>query len=137
MRCLNDEFRLTVEALAQEYNRQVDELRVAYAKLSELTATAESRDRMVSVTVGPRGQVQDIKLDPRAYRKLSPSQLAGTIMEQIRAATEQVAARTEELMAPFMPEGLPLEEVLGEGASIESFLPQPVKLPAEEEGARG
>ncbi|MEU4698893.1 YbaB/EbfC family nucleoid-associated protein [Nonomuraea dietziae] len=137
VRCLNDEFRLTIEALAKEYNRQAGELRAAYGKLSELTGTTESRDGMVSVTVGPRGQVQDIKLDPRVYRKLSPSQLASAIMDQIDAATEQVADRTKELMAPFMPEGLPLEEVLGEGASIESFLPQPVKLPPEERGARG
>lgn len=134
---MNDEFRLSIEALAKEYNRQVGELQAAYGKLSELTGTAESRDRMVSVTVGPRGQVQDIKLDPRVYRKLSPSQLASAIMEQIGVATEQVADRTKELMAPFMPEGLPLEEVLGEGASIESFLPRPVKLPPEEGGARG
>ncbi|MCK2214694.1 YbaB/EbfC family nucleoid-associated protein [Actinomadura sp. ATCC 31491] len=137
---MSDEFRLTIEALAKEYNRQAAQLRQAYTELSELAVTAESRDRMVSVTVGPRGQVQGIKLDPRVYRKLSPSQLARSIMEQIGAATEQVAGRTKELMAPFMPAGLPLEDVFGEGASVESFLPQPVKLPSEEdeeEGARG
>lgn len=134
---MSDEFRLTIESLAKEYNRQAGELRAAYGKLSELTGTAESRDGMVSVTVGPRGQVQDIKLNPRVYRKLSPSQLARAIMDQIGAATEQVADQTKNLMAPFMPEGLPLEEVLGEGASIESFLPQPVKLPPEEGSARG
>ncbi|MFF4196776.1 YbaB/EbfC family nucleoid-associated protein [Nonomuraea sp. NPDC001831] len=126
---MSDEFGLTVEALAKEYNRQARELRTAYGKLSELAATAESRDGLVSVTVGPRGQVQDITLDPRVYRKLAPSQLARSIMEQIGAATAQVADRTKELMTPFMPKGLPLEEVLGEGADIESFLPQPVRLP--------
>lgn len=136
MRGLNDEFQLTVEALAKEYNRQVDGLRAAYAELSELTGTAESRDRMVSVTVGPRGQVRDIKLDPRVYRKLSPSELSSAILEQIGAATQQVAVRTKELMSPFVPEGLAVEDVLGEGASIESFLPQPVRLP-DEEGPRG
>ncbi|MEU1725228.1 YbaB/EbfC family nucleoid-associated protein [Nonomuraea sp. NPDC005692] len=131
---MSDEFGLTVEALAKEYNRQARELRTAYGKLSELVATAESRDGLVSVTVGPRGQVQDIALDPRVYRKLAPSQLARSIMEQIGAATEQVAGRTKELMTPFMPKGLPLEEVLGEGAGIESFLPKPVRL-APEDGA--
>ncbi|MEW9553849.1 YbaB/EbfC family nucleoid-associated protein [Nonomuraea sp. NPDC050783] len=134
---MSDEFRLTIEALAKEYNQQAVRLREAYGKLSELTVTAESRDHMVSVTVGPRGQVQSIKLDPRVYRKLSPSQLARTIMEQIGAATAQVADRTKELMAPFVPEGLPLEDVFGEGASIESFLPQPVKLPSAEGDERG
>jgi len=131
---LNDEFGLSIEALAKEYNRQARELRTAYDRLAELTATAESRDGLVRVTVGPRGQVRDIELDPRVYRKLSPSQLARAIMEQIGGATEQVADRTKELMAPFMPQGLPLEEMLGEGADIGSFLPKPVKLsPAEGE----
>ncbi|MER7361346.1 YbaB/EbfC family nucleoid-associated protein [Nonomuraea wenchangensis] len=134
---MSEEFRLTVEELAKEYNRQATQLREAYGKLSELTATAESRDRMVSVTVGPRGQVQNIKLDPRVYRKLSPSQLARAIMEQIGAATGQVAGQTKELMAPFMPQGIPLEDVFGEGASIESFLPQPVRLPPEGQEDRG
>ncbi|MFC5813892.1 YbaB/EbfC family nucleoid-associated protein [Nonomuraea harbinensis] len=129
---MSEEFRLTIEALAKEYNEQALRLREAYEKLSELTVTAESRDGMVSVTVGPRGQVEAIKLDPRVYRKLSPSQLSRAIMEQIGAATQQVTDRTKELMAPFVPEGLPLEDVFGEGASIESFLPQPLKLPPED-----
>ncbi|WP_327087372.1 YbaB/EbfC family nucleoid-associated protein [Nonomuraea sp. NBC_01738] len=133
---MNDDFRLTVEGLAKEYNRQVGELRTAYGKVSELTGLAETRDGMVRVSVGPRGQVQDITLDPRVYRKLSPSQLAHAILEQIGAATEQVADRTRELMAPFMPAGLPLEQVLGEGASVESFLPQPVTPPSGDD-ARG
>ncbi|QYC38089.1 hypothetical protein Nocox_02280 [Nonomuraea coxensis DSM 45129] len=134
---MNEEFRLNIEALAKEYNRQAAQLREAYGKLSELAVTAESRDRMVSVTVGPRGQVQNIRLDPRVYRKLSPSELARAIMEQIGAATGRVAGQTKELMAPFMPEGIPLEDVFGEGASIESFLPQPVKPPQEGEKKRG
>ncbi|MFI6920989.1 YbaB/EbfC family nucleoid-associated protein [Nonomuraea spiralis] len=134
---MNDEFRLTIEGLAKEYNRQAGELRAAYGRLSELTGTGESADRLVRVTVGPRGQVQEIELDPRVYRKLAPSQLSREIMQQIGAATEQVAERTKELMAPFMPEGLPLEEVLGEGASIDAFLPRPVELPAEDGDVRG
>ncbi|MFI7704582.1 YbaB/EbfC family nucleoid-associated protein [Nonomuraea sp. NPDC049480] len=134
---MNDEFRLAVEGLAAEYNRQAVQLREAYGKLSEMTATAESHDRMVAVTVGPRGQVQNIKLDPRVYRKLSPSELSRAIMEQIGAATSEVADRTKELMEPFMPKGLPFGDVYGESASFESFLPQPVKLPPPDHDEHG
>ncbi|GGQ02571.1 YbaB/EbfC family nucleoid-associated protein [Streptosporangium pseudovulgare] len=133
---MSDEFRRTMEELAEEYNRQAAQLRETYGRLNELNVTAQSDDGMVSVTVGPRGQVQDLTLDPRVYRKLSPSELARAIMEQIGAATGEVADQTKELMAPFLPEGLPYEEVFGEGASFESFLPQPVALPPMEPEGR-
>ncbi|MDA0632355.1 YbaB/EbfC family nucleoid-associated protein [Nonomuraea sp. MCN248] len=126
---MSEEFRLTVEALAKEYNQRTAGLRKAYGQLSELTATAESRDGMVRVTVGARGQVMSIKLDPRVYRKLSPSELAQAILHQIGAAGRQVTDRTKELMKPFMPDDLPLDDLFGEGAGFESFLPQPLQLP--------
>lgn len=129
-----DEFQATMEELAEEHNRQTAELRDVYGKLNELTATAQSEDRMVTVTVGSQGQVQGIELDPRVYRKLSPSELSRSILEQIGVAAAEVSAETQRLMGPFLPEGLPYEEVFGEGASFESFLPQPLNLPSEERG---
>jgi DNA-binding protein YbaB len=134
---VSEVFRQAIEELAMDYNRQAKRLREAYAKVTELTATARSADGMVTVMVGPRGQIQDIRLDARVYRKLSPSELAGAIMEQIGAGTAEVAERTKELMAPFVPEGLPYEEIFGEGASLESFLPQPVDLRSTERRTDG
>ncbi|MCF6468990.1 YbaB/EbfC family nucleoid-associated protein [Nonomuraea sp. MG754425] len=132
---MSEEFRTAIEDMAKEYNQQAVRLRAAYGKLVELTATAESADRMITVTVGPRGQVQRIDLDPRVYRRLSPSQLSRAILEQIGAATSDVAEQTEQLMRPFVPKGLPFDQLYGDGASFESFLPQPVRLPGED--ARG
>ncbi|MBB4937149.1 DNA-binding protein YbaB [Streptosporangium album] len=133
---MSDEFRMAIDELADEYNRQAAQLRETYGKLNELTVTARSDDGMVTVTVGPRGQVQNIELDPRVYRKLSSSELSRSIMEQIGVATGEVSARTQELMAPFVPDGLPYEELFGEGASFESFLPQSVNLPSRESEGR-
>ncbi|MEU9830337.1 YbaB/EbfC family nucleoid-associated protein [Streptosporangium sp. NPDC048047] len=134
---MNDGFPQAIKEMAHEYNRQAARLRQAYGELAELTATAQSDDQMVTVTVGPRGQIQDIELDPRVYRKLSPSELSHSIMEQIGAAVAQTAERTRELMEPFLPAGLPYEQIFGEEASLESFLPQPVDLRQFEEGANG
>lgn len=128
---MTDSFRATIHELAAEYNRQVQLTRDVYAKLNELRATATSGDGMVSVTVGPRGQVRAIKLNPRVYRRLSPSELAAAIMAQIGRASAQVAERTKELMAPLMPEGLPYEEIFGQGVDLDAFLPAPAR-PDEE-----
>ncbi|GAA4959213.1 DNA-binding protein YbaB [Nonomuraea thailandensis] len=134
---MSDEFRQAIEEMAAEYNQHAARLREAYGKLSEMTVTAESDDRLVTVTVGPRGQVQGIELDPRVYRKLSPSELAQAIIEQIGAATGEVGRRTKELIEPFVPKDLPFEDLYGEGASFESFLPQPVQPPSRDQGAHG
>ncbi|WP_242676055.1 hypothetical protein [Streptosporangium minutum] len=94
---------------------------------------------MVAVTVGSQGQVQGIQLDPRVYRKLSPSELwrselSRSPLEQIGVGAAEVSAETQRLVGPLVPEGLPYEEIFGEGASFESSLPQPSKLPSEERG---
>ncbi|MEV0590889.1 YbaB/EbfC family nucleoid-associated protein [Nonomuraea cavernae] len=128
---MSDEFRSAVEELAAEYNRQAVHLREAYGKLTTLSAVGKSDDGMVTVTVGPRGQVRDIVLNPRVYRKLSPSELSQSIMKQISVATSEVAERTKELMGPFVPEGLPYEDIFGDGAGLEAFLPQPVEFPPD------
>ncbi|WP_336206948.1 YbaB/EbfC family nucleoid-associated protein [Nonomuraea sp. LPB2021202275-12-8] len=129
---MGEEFRLAMEDMAREYNRQAAQLKQAYAELRELTAVGRSRDGMVTVTVGPRGQVRRIELNPRVYAKLSPSELADSIVEQVSAATGEVAERTKELMAPFVPEGLPLQEFFGEDASLEALLPQPIEVEARQ-----
>lgn len=123
-----------IEGLTEEYNRQAAQIRTMHAELNDLTVTATSGDGMVTVTMGHRGQVRSLKLNPRVYQKLSPSELSAAILAQINTATAQVAERSKELMAPFVPEGLPYEEVFGAGAGPEAFLPAPVEPPREEAG---
>ncbi|MEV8633391.1 YbaB/EbfC family nucleoid-associated protein [Streptosporangium sp. NPDC051023] len=125
---------MTLEELARDYNQQAQLLRDMHGKLDELSVTAQSGDRMVAVTVGPRGRVRSIELDPRIYRKLSPSELSQSLMEQIDAATDELSARMRELMAPFAPEGLPYDEMFGEGVGFESFLPDPPNPPSRGHG---
>lgn len=119
----NEHWRL-LEQLVREVNQQTEQLRQMQERAQELSATATSQDGMVSVTVGPRGEVRTIELDPRVYRKLSPSELSASIVEQIRHATLQVSGEMKELMEPFVP-NLPFEDLFGEKTNFESFLPQP------------
>jgi DNA-binding protein YbaB len=120
-------FRGTIDELAEEYNRRLKQVQETYSKLDELEVVAQSADGMVTVKVGPGGQVRGVKLDPRVYRKLSPSELSAAIMEQFGRATAQVAARTEKLVSPLMPEGLSYEAAFGPGSGLEAFMPKPVE----------
>ncbi|MBB3729991.1 YbaB/EbfC family nucleoid-associated protein [Nonomuraea dietziae] len=120
-------FHATIAELAGDVNRQITQVREAYAKLGALESTVHSDDGMVGVTVGARGQVRSIELNPRVYRRLSPAELADAIMEQISRATGAVSEQSRQLMEPLMPEGLPYEEVFGENATLDAFLPPPVE----------
>ncbi|TDE32651.1 YbaB/EbfC family DNA-binding protein [Nonomuraea mesophila] len=110
-----------------DFGRSASRPREVYEQLNELSHTARSADGMVTVTVDARGQVRSLALNPRVYRKLSPTELADAIMGQIRAATREVSAKTQELVEPMMPEGIAYDDVFGAGAGLESFFPSPRK----------
>ncbi|MCG5220727.1 YbaB/EbfC family nucleoid-associated protein [Streptosporangium sp. KLBMP 9127] len=120
-----DDFDLTLDELTKEYERQWRQVREASGRLSEIEITAQSDDEMVTVKVGPRGQVRSIELNPRIYRRLSPSELSHTIMAQITRAAAMAAERYEELMGPLTPDDVPYAELFGEGADLGSLLPAP------------
>ncbi|MCG5220956.1 YbaB/EbfC family nucleoid-associated protein [Streptosporangium sp. KLBMP 9127] len=136
---MTDVFRDTVEDLAAEYDRHLRQVKELFGKLDEVESTVRSDDGMVTVTVGRHGQVRAIELNPRVYRRLSPSELSRSLMTQINQATEAVARQSKELMEPLVPEGLPYEDIFGEGVGLDSFLPQPVELddPVEFDGREG
>ncbi|MET7460772.1 YbaB/EbfC family nucleoid-associated protein [Nonomuraea sp. NPDC005501] len=122
---MGEPFQLMLDELTAEYERQLRRVRDAYGRLAELEATARSGDGMVTVKVGPRGKVRAIELNPRVYRKLSPSELSHEIMTQIERATASVTASSQELMGPLVPDDVPVEELLGEGAVLAYHPPRP------------
>ncbi|GAB2958952.1 YbaB/EbfC family nucleoid-associated protein [Nonomuraea fastidiosa] len=119
-------FEASVEELAEQVNEQISRVRETYGALDAVEATKTSSDGMISVTVGSQGQLRDLRLDPRVYRKLSASELADAIMVQIRRATADVDEQRRRLMEPLLPEGLPYEQVFGERVSLDAFVPPTV-----------
>ncbi|GAA3472661.1 YbaB/EbfC family nucleoid-associated protein [Nonomuraea roseola] len=122
-----DAFEAEIGKLAGQINQQMAHIREAYGELSAMEHTACSVDGMVSVTVGRHGQMRGIELNPRVYRTLSPSQLADAIMHEVNKATAVVSEQSKQLLQPLMPESVPYEEVFGERAMLDAFLPGPVE----------
>ncbi|MEV8636278.1 YbaB/EbfC family nucleoid-associated protein [Streptosporangium sp. NPDC051023] len=121
-----DDSWTVLEKLVKEVNRQTRQVQDMHEKARDMSASATSKDGMVTVTVGARGEVRKIDLDPRVYRKLSPSELSASLIEQIGAATRTVSGELQEAMQPFTPADLSLEDLFGEGADLPSFLAQVV-----------
>ncbi|MFD1539849.1 YbaB/EbfC family nucleoid-associated protein [Nonomuraea guangzhouensis] len=71
------------------------------AKAVQVTET--SRDGQVSVTVGARGELIRLDLDPRIYRRPDARYLADTIAETAHRAAVRAQERVTEIFEPVIP----------------------------------
>lgn len=102
---------------ARDTLRAFDDMR---AKLGGLKITMSSRDRLVTVTVGPYGELLDLQLDPRIYRTPDSPRLAATIRSTVEQAQEEARHKVTELGERLVPEatrlaggfGMDLSELL-------------------------
>jgi len=102
------------------FEEMLEELRQTTAKLPEaqdrmlgMTGVAWSPDRTVKVVVGPRGQLVDIEIDPRVFRKPDAAALQAEILAASADAVSQVQEQVKELMAEhFSPAFTELQEQL-------------------------
>jgi DNA-binding protein YbaB len=62
-------------------------------KIGAATARAESDDGLISATVGGRGELLALTLDPRVFRVTDSRLLAERITRTVRGAVDQVRAR--------------------------------------------
>ena len=98
-----DAARLRAENLRVRFERIRDGYPELRRALLAVSATATSDDGLVTVTVGPRGQVVRLELDPRIYRRPDSRRLAATITATIDAATARAMSAVTELTRPYIP----------------------------------
>ncbi|MEO3928861.1 YbaB/EbfC family nucleoid-associated protein [Micromonosporaceae bacterium B7E4] len=116
------ELRAEYEQLVTEYERSRQRLATLHERMSALTSSATSDDGLVTVTVGARGELSTVEVEPRAYRRLAPTELGESIVATARKAGEQVAEQLRELLSPLMPAGVPVEKLLAPGADWSAYL---------------
>jgi DNA-binding protein YbaB len=96
-----------LRALAEELTGQVAKLRTGMVdmrnEINALTATVKSPDGYVTATVGPRGKLVRLQLDPRIYRKPDSTALAATITETVQKAAAEAAKKVEAVAAKYAP----------------------------------
>jgi DNA-binding protein YbaB len=94
-----------LDDLLSSYEQLRHQFGTAQARLRALSAEAKAADGSVVVGVDSRGRLHRLDIDPRAYRRLSPSQLAAEILRLHGEASADVTRRAGEVMAPFLPAG--------------------------------
>jgi len=90
----------------------------AQERLRSATATVQSPDGAVSVTIGPSGVLQDLRFGPRAYER-PPQALSSTVMQLIGRAQQKVSAEVADAFSGMVGESSAARELLDE------FLPAP------------
>jgi DNA-binding protein YbaB len=121
-----------LQDLMGELNKALDDMPNTQERLLSLSGTAWSDDGMVKAVVGPRGQLVDLEIDPRVFRRPDSASLRDSILGAVTAAIRQVAEQTneivfgqippevEELRAQFSPTGddNPLAQMLRTDAEL-------------------
>jgi DNA-binding protein YbaB len=103
--------RARFEELLTVYDRMRGNLEAMRQRMASAHGEAKSEDGAVRLTVGPRGDLRTLEIGPRAYRRLSPSELADEILTLAGKAITDVQAQLEEVMSPFLPAGMSYSDV--------------------------
>jgi DNA-binding protein YbaB len=99
-----------------DLKRATDNLGATQRKILQIRGTARSKDRLIKVVVGPRGQLIDLELDPRVFRNPDSKALAAAILETTREAVEDSQRQSRDLRDELLPKDLRmLAETRGAG----------------------
>jgi DNA-binding protein YbaB len=86
-----------------EYARLAEQVKAMRDRVDEIRGTGYSDDGLITATVGGRGELLELELDPRIYREQNSAELAAKIVSTIREAAadaEQEATKFAETLLP-------------------------------------
>lgn len=96
-----------IRAYAEQVRKTLDNLRGGFnemrAEMNAVKTTVKSPDGYVTATVGPRGQLVKLELDPRIYRKPDAGKLATDITETLHKAAKQAQEKLHEITERYAP----------------------------------
>ncbi|MEV6637798.1 YbaB/EbfC family nucleoid-associated protein [Actinoplanes sp. NPDC051470] len=90
--------------------RLADSVRAVQQGMAGISARAESPDGLIMVVVGARGELRELRLDPRIYRQPDSRALARGITATLEAATADAQRQVFELVRDLLPAGATARE---------------------------
>jgi DNA-binding protein YbaB len=92
------------DELTLDYGKIRDDLLTVQRELAAVEASAESGNGLISASVDGRGELVELRLDPRIYRDTDSGALAkaitATIREAVTQAHDQVFELTRHTLSP-------------------------------------
>jgi DNA-binding protein YbaB len=92
--------------LIGDLKKSLDTIGESQKQVAKLTGTAWSDDKLVKAVVGPRGHLIELDLDPRVYRTPNSKALSATIVSTVKAAIDDVMAKSQEILEESLPSDL-------------------------------
>jgi len=96
----------TLYTMVDDLKRTVGTLGETQRKMMSVTGVGWSADRLVKATVGARGQLTDLQIDPRVFRNPNSKALANTILATVRAAVDDAQRQSREVRDELIPKDL-------------------------------
>jgi DNA-binding protein YbaB len=93
-------------ARLDEYQALVARLHRMSDDLIALRVSATSADGCVTATVGPTGELSDVRIDPQIASELEPAALARRVLEAARLAANEARGRRLDAVSAILPEHL-------------------------------
>jgi DNA-binding protein YbaB len=112
-----------LERLFEEYQRQRDNLGNMQRRMAEISASATSPRREVTVTVGQNGVLTDIQFANGAYRRMTPSDLTAVVMSTFNEAKEAALEEAARILAPMLPDGVDAGAMVRGKAGVDAYMP--------------
>lgn len=115
------------QALA-EIGQKQQQMRAVEEQLLSRSATARSKDRMVSATVTAGGELSTLEFHDERYRTMAKAELADIIVKVVGEARAEMLNQVNEALAPQMDGIADLREQLHGGSPWGEFLQPLLKM---------
>ncbi|MEV8095067.1 YbaB/EbfC family nucleoid-associated protein [Kitasatospora sp. NPDC085879] len=127
-----EQIEQAMATMAEQHSRMA----AAAKELEAATASATSKDRLVTATVGAQGQVVSLVFHTDAYRTMAPTELGAAITEVLNTARADLGERIATRMTAFSGLGEALRASMTEGTELdELFAPLKAMRPGYAEAA--
>jgi DNA-binding protein YbaB len=113
-----------IEDFAADFAQRRKDIAEIQAKIKKTKTTATSDKRLLTVTVGPRGELKSLKFNSQDYRDLSSTELANLIVKTVDKARDSAMEKMSALIAPALPPGMNYEAIAGGRMDLASLLPE-------------
>lgn len=112
-----------LQQLVAEYQQAREQMRSIQDKMRSTSATVKSDKGMLTITVGPQGDITELKFNNRDYRTMAPPELAKVVTDTLARAKAAVHEQMREVMTPFMPSGTSFDDLRSGKYDWASILP--------------
>ncbi|GLY74702.1 hypothetical protein Airi02_016180 [Actinoallomurus iriomotensis] len=116
--------RIYADELRDAFMRMNAEALDLHAQGRAIQVTEKSSDGLVAATVGARGELISLDIDPRIFRRPDSRELADAIVKAVNQAASKAQEKVVEIFEPLIPADQMRAHLAGD---VESVLEQMVQ----------